>query len=142
MRFTQVAAASLVAPLVAAHGMEGMPRIVGMPRQLRAGNPFAGFKDHHIAHPDPIIRPRQSADGRCGPDGGNQKCADNECCSSAGYCGTTKEHCQAPDCLFNFGPACGITRSFPSIVISLLMSVQMPTRLLLEQAPAMMFARS
>ncbi|CAI9634080.1 carbohydrate esterase family 4 protein [Alternaria burnsii] len=111
MRFTQVAAASLVAPLVAAHGMEGMPRIVGMPRQLRASNPFAGFKDHHIAHPDPIIRPRQSTDGRCGPDGGNQKCADNECCSSAGYCGTTQEHCQAPDCLFNFGPACDANKT-------------------------------
>ncbi|CAG5156679.1 uncharacterized protein ALTATR162_LOCUS4476 [Alternaria atra] len=111
MRFTQVAAASLVAPLVAAHGMEGMPRIVGMPRQLRASNPFAGFQDRHSAHPEPVIRPRQSADGRCGPDGNNQKCADNECCSSAGYCGTTNEHCQAPDCLFNFGPACDANKT-------------------------------
>ncbi|KAL1791788.1 hypothetical protein ACET3X_009539 [Alternaria dauci] len=111
MRFNQVAAASLVAPLVAAHGLEGMPRIMGMPRQLRASNPFAGFKDHHIAHPDPVIRPRQSADGRCGPEGNNQICADNECCSSAGYCGTTQEHCQAPDCLFNFGPACDANKT-------------------------------
>jgi hypothetical protein len=23
-----------------------------------------------------------------------------------GYCGTTKDHCQAPDCLIDFGPAC------------------------------------
>lgn len=83
MRFSQVAAASLVAPLVAAHGMEGMPRIVGLPRQLRASNPLAGYSGGHAAQAGPVIRPRQSTDGRCGPDGGNQKCADNECCSSA-----------------------------------------------------------
>ena len=83
MRFSQVAAASLVAPLVAAHGMEGMPRIVGLPRQLRASNPLAGYSGGHAAEAGPVIRPRQSTDGRCGPDGGNQKCADNECCSSA-----------------------------------------------------------
>ncbi|KAI4661115.1 uncharacterized protein J4E79_004925 [Alternaria viburni] len=111
MRFSQVAAASLVAPLVAAHGMEGMPRIVGLPRQLRASNPLAGYSGGHAAEAGPVIRPRQSTDGRCGPDGGNQKCADNECCSSAGYCGTTQEHCQAPDCLFNFGPACDANKT-------------------------------
>ncbi|KAI4608974.1 hypothetical protein J4E80_008719 [Alternaria sp. BMP 0032] len=75
MRFSQVAAASLVAPLVAAHGMEGMPRMVGLPRQLRASNPLAGYSGGHAAQAGPVIRPRQSTDGRCGPDGGNQKYA-------------------------------------------------------------------
>jgi hypothetical protein len=83
MRFSEVVAASLVAPLVAAHGMEGMPSIVGLPRQLRASNPFAGYRGGRAAHAGPVIRPRQSTDGRCGPAGGNQNCADNECCSSA-----------------------------------------------------------
>lgn len=112
MRFSQIAAASVVAPLAAAHGagMEGMPKIFGMPKQLRASNPFAGFQARHAAQPARAVGPRQEA-SRCGPQNGNQVCADNECCSSAGYCGTTKEHCQAPDCLFNFGPACDANKT-------------------------------
>ncbi|KAI9644872.1 hypothetical protein NHQ30_006899 [Ciborinia camelliae] len=45
-----------------------------------------------------------NAGGRCGPGVG--ACASNECCSLAGYCGTTKEFCASPDCQFNYGPAC------------------------------------
>ncbi|KAI1386959.1 carbohydrate-binding module family 18 [Hypoxylon trugodes] len=47
-----------------------------------------------------------SSDGRCGPDFGDVVCATMECCSSAGYCGTTADYCRAPDCLFDYGPAC------------------------------------
>ncbi|KAE9566970.1 Chitin deacetylase [Colletotrichum fructicola] len=43
---------------------------------------------------------------QCGPDNGNASCASNECCSAAGYCGTGPDYCRAPDCLFQFGPAC------------------------------------
>ncbi|KAI1254824.1 hypothetical protein MGN70_002884 [Eutypa lata] len=46
------------------------------------------------------------SEGRCGPNFGNALCSATECCSAAGYCGTTDEHCKAPDCLFEFGPAC------------------------------------
>ncbi|KAK8027637.1 carbohydrate esterase family 4 protein [Apiospora marii] len=47
-----------------------------------------------------------SDSGRCGPNNGNAVCSSTECCSAEGYCGTTPEHCKAPDCLFEFGPAC------------------------------------
>ncbi|TEY46203.1 hypothetical protein BOTCAL_0320g00140 [Botryotinia calthae] len=45
-----------------------------------------------------------STDTRCGPGVGT--CASDQCCSLAGYCGTTEEYCTAPDCQFNYGPAC------------------------------------
>lgn len=47
-----------------------------------------------------------STDGRCGPDYGFTTCGPTECCSAAGFCGTTPDHCRAPDCLFRYGPAC------------------------------------
>lgn len=28
-----------------------------------------------------------------------------------GYCGTTKDHCSAPDCLIDFGPACDANKT-------------------------------
>lgn len=28
-----------------------------------------------------------------------------------GYCGTSKDHCQAPDCLIDFGPACDANKT-------------------------------
>ena len=33
-----------------------------------------------------------SQDGRCGPDHGNARCPDNQCCSNQGWCGTSV-HC-------------------------------------------------
>ncbi|KAK6843034.1 chitin deacetylase [Apiospora arundinis] len=47
-----------------------------------------------------------SGSGLCGPKNGNAVCGSTECCSAEGYCGTTPDHCKAPDCLFQFGPAC------------------------------------
>ncbi|ORY62299.1 uncharacterized protein BCR38DRAFT_458859 [Pseudomassariella vexata] len=47
-----------------------------------------------------------SSSGRCGPTQGNAVCSSTECCSAEGYCGTTVDHCKAPDCLFQYGPAC------------------------------------
>ncbi|KAI1375547.1 carbohydrate-binding module family 18 [Hypoxylon crocopeplum] len=52
-----------------------------------------------------------STDGRCGPDYGNTVCGATECCSAAGYCGTTSDHCRAPDCLFDYGPACDANKT-------------------------------
>ncbi|KAL8656530.1 MAG: hypothetical protein Q9210_000167 [Variospora velana] len=42
-------------------------------------------------------------DGTCGPAFGNKQCRSGQCCSAAGYCGTTKEYCADPDCQFLFG---------------------------------------
>ncbi|KAI0172023.1 glycoside hydrolase/deacetylase [Hypoxylon sp. FL1284] len=52
-----------------------------------------------------------SDDGRCGPDFGDTVCSATECCSGAGYCGTTTDHCRAPDCLFDYGPACDANKT-------------------------------
>ncbi|KAH8195227.1 hypothetical protein TruAng_010610 [Truncatella angustata] len=52
-----------------------------------------------------------SSTGLCGPNNGGAVCASNECCSAAGYCGTTSDHCKAPDCLFNYGPACDANKT-------------------------------
>ncbi|CAL8582071.1 hypothetical protein XPA_007748 [Xanthoria parietina] len=43
------------------------------------------------------------SDGKCGPAFNNQKCPTGQCCSAAGYCGTTKEYCSDPDCQWPFG---------------------------------------
>ncbi|KAI2616579.1 carbohydrate-binding module family 18 [Hypoxylon sp. NC1633] len=52
-----------------------------------------------------------SGNGRCGPDYGNAVCSATECCSASGYCGTTTDHCSAPDCLFDYGPACDANKT-------------------------------
>jgi peptidoglycan/xylan/chitin deacetylase (PgdA/CDA1 family) len=112
MRFSKVIAISLVAPLAAAHGaeMEGMPKTFGMPRQLRARSPLARLEDRYSAYPARTVAPRGAVE-RCGPENNNQVCAENECCSLTGYCGTTKDHCKAPDCRFNYGPACDANKT-------------------------------
>lgn len=43
--------------------------------------------------------------GNCGPDNKNAKCSAGECCSQYGWCGTTKDHCNANNCLRNFSGA-------------------------------------
>ncbi|KAL7267765.1 hypothetical protein RUND412_009632 [Rhizina undulata] len=42
-------------------------------------------------------------DGLCGPQNNNQTCATGYCCSPAGYCGTTEDYCESPDCQRGFG---------------------------------------
>ncbi|KAK2045872.1 chitin deacetylase [Colletotrichum somersetense] len=61
-----------------------------------------------------------SSTGLCGPDNGGTSCAANECCSAAGYCGTTSDHCKAPDCLFQFGPACDANKTPPGLNTSVI----------------------
>jgi len=41
----------------------------------------------------------------CGPQYGNVQCKDNNCCSQYGWCGTTKDHCDASTCLKTFSAA-------------------------------------
>ncbi|KAJ5650386.1 uncharacterized protein N7484_004109 [Penicillium longicatenatum] len=40
-------------------------------------------------------------DYRCGEKHG--RCPSGTCCSSAGFCGTTKAHCRSPDCKIDYG---------------------------------------
>eukprot|EP00833_Pecoramyces_ruminatium_P012783 jgi/Orpsp1_1/1186815/evm.model.d7180000053468.2 len=37
--------------------------------------------------------PDVSNNGRCGPDYGNTKCPNDQCCSKYGYCGSSDSHC-------------------------------------------------
>ncbi|RMZ73356.1 chitin binding [Pyrenophora seminiperda CCB06] len=117
MRFTDISIAAMVAPLVAAHGagMEGVPKIFGLPRDLEAGlkAPIAARVLRHPAEPKGgLLETRQGGqNGRCGVEFGNAKCAAGYCCSGSGYCGTTKDHCLAPDCQMNFGPGCDANKS-------------------------------
>ncbi|KAH3965203.1 hypothetical protein HBI56_196630 [Parastagonospora nodorum] len=112
MRFSKIFAASLVAPLVAAHGdIQGAPKLFGM-KNLRARNPFAGHS--HVGHAaGSQLQARQGGDveGRCGPEVGGISCEDGFCCSTAGYCGVGKEYCAAPDCLIDFGPGCDANKT-------------------------------
>lgn len=49
-------------------------------------------------------QPTQPVEGRCGPDFGGVACTNNECCSQAGYCGTTIDFCADPgSCEPGFG---------------------------------------
>ncbi|KAF2131497.1 carbohydrate esterase family 4 protein [Dothidotthia symphoricarpi CBS 119687] len=115
MRYTSVLAAALVAPLVAAHGGEipGAPKIFGLPKNLRRYPPVAhavrSAAESHEAHQ---LEARQGGqDGRCGPSFGGASCAAGYCCSGSGYCGTSADHCNAPDCLFQYGPACDANKT-------------------------------
>ncbi|EPQ66430.1 Chitin deacetylase [Blumeria graminis f. sp. tritici 96224] len=49
-----------------------------------------------------------TADKTCGPGAGS--CAANECCSAAGFCGTSADYCTSPDCQFRYGPSCDANR--------------------------------
>ncbi|KZM27787.1 chitin binding [Ascochyta rabiei] len=115
MRFSEVLAASVVVPLVAAHGgIQGAPKLFGLPSDVKIRTPSpraaraaaAAQGPHHL-----LARQGGDANNRCGPSFGNAVCAEGYCCSGAGYCGNTPEHCNAPDCLFNYGPGCDANKT-------------------------------
>jgi hypothetical protein len=84
MRVTDVFTASLVVPLVAAHGgIQGAPKLFGMPKNLRARNPWAGHRNvGHTAGHHLQARQGGNEEGRCGKQGGGASCAAGYCCSS------------------------------------------------------------
>ncbi|KAF1944874.1 glycoside hydrolase/deacetylase [Clathrospora elynae] len=114
MRLSEIFAASLVAPLVAAHSnIPGAPKIFGLSQhdfgKLKSRNILGGHNTPHVTRPrqGPQLNARQGGvDGRCGPDHGCASCAESYCCSPSGWCGQGADYCAAPDCLFNYGPAC------------------------------------
>ncbi|KAJ4380479.1 hypothetical protein N0V86_003834 [Didymella sp. IMI 355093] len=115
MRFSEVFAASSVASLVAAHGgIQGAPKLFGLPNDVKIRMPSPRAARAAAAMEGPHhLQARQGGDAnnRCGPDFNNAVCAAGFCCSGAGYCGNTAEHCNAPDCLFNFGPGCDANKT-------------------------------
>ncbi|GFF60146.1 hypothetical protein IFM61606_05802 [Aspergillus udagawae] len=48
----------------------------------------------------------RTTSGSCGPSAGNAVCASGLCCGPNGVCGIGTYYCNAPSCLFQYGPAC------------------------------------
>jgi hypothetical protein len=86
MRVSDIITASLVVPLVAAHGgSQGAPKLFGMPRNMRARNPWAGHQNQNFGRSaGPHLQARQGGDaeGRCGTEAGGASCALGYCCST------------------------------------------------------------
>ncbi|OAA58674.1 Glycoside hydrolase/deacetylase, beta/alpha-barrel [Cordyceps fumosorosea ARSEF 2679] len=78
-----------------------------MLRQLASLLQLAAITSAHPGGlPDLSIATRAvSTDGRCGTGFGTV-CADDECCSSAGWCGVGYLYCSAPACQIEYGPRC------------------------------------
>jgi hypothetical protein len=86
MHFSNVLAAAVVAPLVAAHGgIPGAPRIFGLPEDLKARAPTAARVLRHAPETKRgLLETRQGGqNGRCGPSFGGASCASGYCCSGA-----------------------------------------------------------
>lgn len=84
MRFSNIFVASVVAPLVAAHGdIPGAPKVFGLPRDLKARAPVAARVLRHVSEPRRnLLETRQGGqNGRCGPNFGRASCAQGFCCS-------------------------------------------------------------
>lgn len=89
MRFSDIIATSLVAPLVAAHGdhLAGMPKVFGLGNgaALKARN--MDRNSRRVATPKvarPLLNKRQGGvDGQCGPAVGGASCDPGYCCSGA-----------------------------------------------------------
>lgn len=99
--------------IVMAHGdIPGAPRVFGhrTVSELRSRNGLASKPHRSVPRGSHEVVKRQQSD-TCGPGVGS--CAAGLCCSGAGYCGTGSEFCAAPDCLFNYGPACDANATPP-----------------------------
>ncbi|KAL6707064.1 hypothetical protein ACN47E_004816 [Coniothyrium glycines] len=112
MRFSISLTASLAVPFVAAHGhIPGMPTVFGLAHRdiaaLKSRNILGGHFDRVVPPHGQQLEARQGGDAqnRCGPSFGCASCAEGYCCSPAGYCGISTDHCRAPDALFEYGPA-------------------------------------
>lgn len=115
--------------LVIAHdgGLAGLPRVVGGSRflgNLKSRNVFSGavgYQPHAVEAREPSHVEERQTVTTCGPGVGS--CQKGYCCSAAGYvvllksplgrqlttsryCGTGTQYCAAPDCQFQYGPAC------------------------------------
>jgi len=111
---------AILPALVIGHGgIPGAPRLFGRrtPHELSGGDIFVPRPKVQVKVPldAPKVEARQSTD-RCGP--GIRSCAAGLCCSPSGYCGTGKDFCSAPDCQFQYGPACDANAKPPGVSTS------------------------
>jgi hypothetical protein len=86
MHLSNVLVASVVAPLVAAHGgIPGAPKLFGLPRDLNGEVPTAPRVLRHAPSTKRgLLETRQGGqNGRCGPDFGGASCSAGYCCSGA-----------------------------------------------------------
>ena len=86
MRFSDCLVATVVAPLVAAHGgIPGAPKIFGLPKDMKARAPTTARVLRHAAEPKHgLLETRQGGqNGRCGPSFGGASCDTGYCCSGA-----------------------------------------------------------
>ncbi|KAK3081743.1 hypothetical protein LTS18_003215 [Coniosporium uncinatum] len=105
MRFSSIlaAVAATTPTLIAAHGDEyPVPKVFGR-SSLELKSRQLSSRSNKARAANSNLNTRQSTD-RCGAGVGS--CAAGLCCSAAGYCGSTPAYCNAPDCQFNYGPAC------------------------------------
>jgi hypothetical protein len=108
--YTALAVAT--ASLVNCHGdSAGLPRLFGRGmRRLGIEQPGVRRREAISVPPldlgvdDGIEKRAVAAGGICGS--GKGTCSAGLCCSAEGYCGTGIEYCSAPDCQFQYGPAC------------------------------------
>ncbi|KAJ2905196.1 hypothetical protein MKZ38_006102 [Zalerion maritima] len=105
MRYESIVAATL-AGAATAHSIPGAPQMLGGRKALSSlknlkRNNFG--LSRHESEKRNVLEARADPD-QCGPGVGS--CADTDCCSAAGWCGTGEEYCAAPDCQQNYGPAC------------------------------------
>lgn len=97
-----------VAPIVRAHGSNGVPSIIGLDlHDRRAKDLIADLRSAGLmgieSHGEPSIKARAD-DRECGEGVGS--CPQDKCCSDMGFCGTTDDHCYSPKCQWKYGPAC------------------------------------
>ncbi|KAH6613954.1 hypothetical protein C7974DRAFT_67322 [Boeremia exigua] len=103
-----VAFAAAFVPLVSAHSTTGLPKIMGLDLlDRRAENLIANLNLGGLlgsdVHDSSALKVRKD-DRECGEGIGS--CPQDKCCSSVGYCGTSKAHCYSPGCQWKYGPAC------------------------------------
>ncbi|KAF2203411.1 glycoside hydrolase/deacetylase [Delitschia confertaspora ATCC 74209] len=107
---TALTAAAVVLPaLVQAHGVEGIPKIIGLNiADLKSRNVFDSIKARaahaHVEQRNTVEKRQGITDGQCGAGFGS--CATGYCCSEAGWCGKGPTYCYSPGCNYAYGPGC------------------------------------
>jgi hypothetical protein len=108
MHFPTLFTSSLVICLVSCHGgVPGAPQIFGRRtvKKLKEREvwPIELESSEWLPEHTHKLSARQRTT-TCGAGIGS--CAAGLCCSVEGFCGTGKDSCEAPDCQFQYGPAC------------------------------------
>jgi len=118
MKPSTILSTTFLVPVALAYGegTTGPPESVGIPRDLDTKVPTTARVLRYATEPKrDLLETRQGGqDGRCGPSFGGASCDAGFCCSGAGYCGTTKDHCSAPNCLVSQKLTTQVGISYPN----------------------------